>query len=280
MQRTKSPYLHTQAGVHKKINDPPLYAQGVSPAQQNKTSALYGTRVLKRMAPSLPLAHSGTGCPGCTPYKSPAKNPKIFNSPPGVTDQHNQSRLSRTNQSTPKIDQSKQPFHTTHPRGRPPQGEEAYRADIPERAFELALLGLTDAQLAIAFGVTTTTIDQWKRIHPHFLERLTAGKEQADAHVVRSLYQRACGYAHPDVHVTAYRGEVTVTPYTHYYPPDTYACLRWLAVRQRTRWGIAAQTDIMAQVTVQRTDLAHYTDTELAVIERLGLRQLVTAQDN
>ena len=43
---------------------------------------------------------------------------------------------------------------------------------IPSRAYELCLLGLKDAELAVAFGVSIYTIDKWKQTHPEFREAI------------------------------------------------------------------------------------------------------------
>lgn len=65
---------------------------------------------------------------------------------------------------------------------------------------------------------------------------MRAGKEEADATIADSLYHRAKGYSHPEVHVSNYQGAVTLTPLTKHYPPDTAAASLWLRNRQPKRW--------------------------------------------
>src|SRR5690606_12689348 len=72
--------------------------------------------------------------------------------------------------------------------------------------------------------------------HPEFLESLTRGKAQADARVAEALFHRAIGYSHPDVHVSNFQGQVTLTPLTKHYPPDTTAAIFWLKNRSRENW--------------------------------------------
>ena len=81
--------------------------------------------------------------------------------------------------------------------GRPTE----YRPEYNEQARKLCLLGATDAQLADFFGVSETTINNWKLAHPEFLESLKAGKEKADALVAHALYHRAIGYKHDAVKI-------------------------------------------------------------------------------
>lgn len=111
-----------------------------------------------------------------------------------------------------------------------------FRDEYVERAYKLCLLGATDAELADFFEVCERTINTWKEDYPEFLQSLKAGKASADAAVAESLYKRAVGYSHPDVHVSNYQGEITVTPLTKHYPPDTGAAFIWLKNRQPHKW--------------------------------------------
>lgn len=117
-----------------------------------------------------------------------------------------------------------------------------YKPEYDQIAYSMALLGVTDAQLAAAFGVSEQTLNGWKSAHPNFLESLKSGKDEADAKVVRSLYERALGYSHPAVKIiTVPRGnnqgsDIEEVPYTEHYAPDTTAAIFWLKNRQRQNW--------------------------------------------
>lgn len=117
-------------------------------------------------------------------------------------------------------------------RGRPSK----YEARFEQEAFRLAMLGLTDKDLAAFFEVSERTIGHWKRDHPEFLAALKKGREPADGQVAVSLYRRATGYSHPDVDIRVVGNQVVQTPITKHYPPDTLACIYWLKNRQRDRW--------------------------------------------
>ncbi len=104
------------------------------------------------------------------------------------------------------------------------------------QAEKLCLLGATDKQLADFFEVSEQTLNTWKTQHPEFLEALKSGKEMADATVGQRLFQRATGYSHPDVHASNYQGQVTLTPITKHYAPDTVACIFWLKNRRPDLW--------------------------------------------
>jgi hypothetical protein len=121
---------------------------------------------------------------------------------------------------------------TRLPRGRPT----AFRPEYCEQVYKLCLLSATDAELARFFGVSESTLNLWKTAHANFSESIARGKEAADANVASRLYERAMGYSHPEVHVSSYEGEITLTPLTKHYPPDTQAASLWLRNRQPAKW--------------------------------------------
>ncbi len=111
-----------------------------------------------------------------------------------------------------------------------------FRDEYVEQAYKLCLLGATDAELADFFEVCERTINTWKEDYPEFLQSLKAGKASADAAVAESLYKRALGYSHPDVHISNFQGMITVTDIVKHYPPDTGAAFIWLKNRQPHKW--------------------------------------------
>lgn len=112
----------------------------------------------------------------------------------------------------------------------------SYRPEFAIQAVKLCKLGATDRELADFFEVTEQTVNNWKLQFPEFFESLKRGKDEADARVEQSLYHRALGFSHPDVHVSNFQGDVTLTPITKVYPPETVACIFWLKNRQPEAW--------------------------------------------
>lgn len=96
--------------------------------------------------------------------------------------------------------------------------------------------GATDVEIADLFDVEVRTVYRWKNEHPEFCQALKVGKDVADDRVERSLYQRACGFSHPDVHISNFQGDISVTPITKHYPPDTTAGIFWLKNRRKKDW--------------------------------------------
>lgn len=117
-------------------------------------------------------------------------------------------------------------------KGRPTK----YKEEYCEQARKLCLLGFTDERLADFFEISVSTLYKWKTEHKDFSEALKKGKDIADSNVAVSFYERAIGYEHPDTHISNYQGEITKTPITKHYPPDTAAAKSWLSNRQPDLW--------------------------------------------
>lgn len=118
------------------------------------------------------------------------------------------------------------------PVGRPSK----YDIKICKKIYKLALAGLNNRQLADFFEINEDTFYDWLKVHPEFSEALKSAREEADADIIKSLYQRAKGYKHKDVHITSFEGDVIMTPITKQYPPDVNAAIFILTNRKGDKW--------------------------------------------
>lgn len=142
-------------------------------------------------------------------------------------------------------------------RGRPTLFKQAY---IQQAYDYCAVFGASDKQLAEYFKVDEATLNRWKVAHPEFCESLKAGKEEFDTkNVEKALRDRALGYSHPDVHISNYQGEITVTDIQKHYPPDTTACIFWLKNRQPEKWRDKQEVEVDANLTV---NIVNYGDSD------------------
>ena len=73
----------------------------------------------------------------------------------------------------------------------------------PGMCYELALLGHKDHEIARVLGVTTKLFHNWQDRYPELAIALQDGRDLADAKVAQSLYRRALGCSHPDVHISS-----------------------------------------------------------------------------
>ena len=115
----------------------------------------------------------------------------------------------------------------------------SYKPDYCELAHNYCLLGATNEVLAGFFGVAPRTVDNWIATHPDFADAVRKGRAQADAVVVRALFERCKGFSHKVTRTTLYRGKEHTITNTVSYPPDTPACMFWLRNRQHQYWQAA-----------------------------------------
>ena len=135
-----------------------------------------------------------------------------------------------------------------------------YRQEYAEQARKLCLLGFTDKQLAVFFGVNESTINRWKQKYPEFCKSIKSGKVIADAQVVESLFNRATGIEVTEVEVRD-DGKKKVKRVTKkHIPPDPTAQIFWLKNRQPELWRDkptvenSAQEAVPVQIVVQTVD--------------------------
>ncbi len=150
----------------------------------------------------------------------------------------------------PKPRRKRKPKTRTLPRfqnGAPIAGRpRVYDPAYGPRAKRLALLGLTDVEIADQFGITKETLYEWSAAQPDFSDYLASGKIEADGFVANSHYQRAIGFEYPAVKIFpgANGSGPVYAPYMEYHPPDVGAQKSWLHNRQPDRWRERKQVDV------------------------------------
>jgi len=149
------------------------------------------------------------------------------------------------------------------PAGRPSK----YKPMYCRQARELCLLGATDKELATFFCVDEKTVNTWKIMHPQFLQSLKEGKDEADGRVRKSLFQRAIGYSHADVHISNFKGLIKITPIMKHYPPDPTSCIFWLKNRQPEQWRDQTNVKVEHEFTAKITQAQESLEEKLHAID-------------
>jgi hypothetical protein len=123
-----------------------------------------------------------------------------------------------------------------------------YRPEFHDAwAFSLSIKGATDEEIAEAFGVNRKTINRWsyttndkgEDVLTSFGEALLHAKEQADAQVVKKLFERCMGYDVEeeqktiDVNKDGSSKIGQIRTVKKHIPPDTMAMMYWLNNRSR-----------------------------------------------
>jgi len=148
---------------------------------------------------------------------------------------------------------------------------------MPDKAYKLCVLGLTNPQLAAALDVSPSSIDKWLVEHEEFSRAVKRGREEADYEVVKSLYQRAMGFTHPAEEIKVIQGEVVRVPVIKHYPPDTTACIFWLKNRRKEQWRDVWKIEhtgedgkpIDVRLEMSKQDLSDLTEEELLVLQKM-----------
>ena len=112
-----------------------------------------------------------------------------------------------------------------------------YDPAMCEQAHNYCLLGATNDELAVFFGVSPSTIDNWISRHADFGDAVKRGRVVADSRVARGLYDRAVGYDRTFERSVVIGSEVKPVTSTVHYPPNVQACIFWLRNRRRATWS-------------------------------------------
>jgi hypothetical protein len=112
-----------------------------------------------------------------------------------------------------------------------------------EQVKKMASYGLTDKQMADCLDISEVTLNSYKN-NPEFLKSLKEGKAISDEKVERSLFDRACGYEHPEEKVFCSEGCIVTHQTTKKYPPDPVAAIFWLKNRKPEQWRDKQEIDM------------------------------------
>src|SRR6266568_2738045 len=125
-----------------------------------------------------------------------------------------------------------------------------YEPAFCPRARRLALLGLTDTEIADLFGISPDTLYEWRRRHLEFSDSLDAGKIEADSRVAEGLYNRARGMSMPAVKIFqgTPEGGPVIVPHREHLPPDVGAAKLWLRNRQPEKWRERPEVNVTGTV--------------------------------
>ena len=101
--------------------------------------------------------------------------------------------------------------------------------------------GLTELQIAKNLGISKTTLEDYKKKYPDFLNALKRGKEPFIAEVENALAKRAIGFEYEETKTYIKDEDGKQVRYqevtTKYSPPDVGACAILLKNKDRGNWS-------------------------------------------
>ena len=116
----------------------------------------------------------------------------------------------------------------------------------PPAALRLAMLGLTNDEMAESMAISPSTFSLWIVEHEEFSVALYDGRDGADSRIAKSLYQKALGYSCEETRVFCSEGQIVKETIKKNHPPDTGAASLWLKNRQSKRWRDKQEVEISA----------------------------------
>jgi hypothetical protein len=121
-----------------------------------------------------------------------------------------------------------------------------YRYEYAEEARKLALMRLSDEELAQHFEVSPETFRDWLASEPELARAVRRGRKLGDAEVVDAFHRNATGYSHEAMKVLKPAGqdEPVTVPYTKHYPPNAAAGKFWLCNRLPQQWSMKVQIEV------------------------------------
>ena len=144
-----------------------------------------------------------------------------------------------------------------------------YSPEYNELAYKLALLNITDKEIAFTLGIAESTLYKWKVDYPDFSEALKKGKGPANGEVALSLYKRATGYNHKETKVFCYQGEVVTCEVMTHWPPDVGAIALFLKNRRPDLWKERHEIQATFQENTKKSELEHIAEKQGISVEQL-----------
>jgi len=118
-----------------------------------------------------------------------------------------------------------------------------YRDTFPKKAYEYALQGLTDIQIAKNLRISISNFYEYRLRYPEFMDALKRGKAPIDAEVENKLLKRAMGYDYEEKTTEVEVGRdgeakpTRVRTVKKHVPPDVTAQIFWLKNRRPKDWS-------------------------------------------
>ena len=146
---------------------------------------------------------------------------------------------------------------------------------FPQIAFEMALLGAEDKDIARAFGVSKDQFLKWVENKAELAQALSEGKLLADSKVAASLYKRATGFSYEEEVLHVIKGEVVRSVVTKHVIPDPWSAHKWLSARQPQLWTDTSKSETThTNININKFDFNGLSTEELQLVEKIGLKQL------
>lgn len=121
-------------------------------------------------------------------------------------------------------------------------GGRVFLPDYPDQIRAIMMNGFDEDDISELFDISRQQMGIWKAQYPEFKKAVEMGYTDADAEVLKALFQTATGYSHPETKVMMWDGEILTEEVEKHYKPDVQAIKLWLTNRQRKNWSDRKET--------------------------------------
>lgn len=115
-----------------------------------------------------------------------------------------------------------------------------------------AAAGLTDVETSKQLEIARSTLNLWKKKYPEFKKAMKVGKNYSDEKVIKSLYERALGYAYQETEIIDGPKGVTTRESNKEMAPDVTAMIFWLKNRRPEEWRDRHDINVTGNVDYQK----------------------------
>lgn len=155
---------------------------------------------------------------------------------------------------------SRKRHFTQQPGSKGNRATSKYDKTFDLQAQEIATYGLTDAEMAKVFKISTVTFNAWLKKHKSFAQAVEKGRLPANVKLVMSAHKIANGYEYEEceylVRVNPKTGErerVLVNVKTKHSPPNLAAIMKILSNRSGGLWGDRIEQQVTNTVNEAKT---------------------------
>lgn len=166
----------------------------------------------------------------------------------------------------------------TRRKGKKPGRPNTFDPALKDKAYKMALYGLSEKQMYEVLDIKVNTWNKWKRDFPDFQKAIDDGRIHANFEVAHALYKRAVGYERDENHISVTpKGQVVVTPTKKYFPPDMKAVQMWLTNKSRGLWHVTHHHKVEHAGEIrhrqEQVDLRDFSTEELKILKKYSVLQ-------
>jgi hypothetical protein len=161
-----------------------------------------------------------------------------------------------------------------------------YKEEYCRQVYLFCLLGASLKMIAANFNVPESTIENWGRQNPKFLDAIKRARLDYDSLVAEQAGIRALGYDYVEtehyqqIDIKGKVHDLTRTYHRH-MPGDVKAQQFWLRNRQRAIWSDTTRTELYSKVDIdiqKKLDLSLLSKEEQDMIKSIAIKQLAVTQ--